>query len=148
MTAFESSIIHSRKRVIFVLWWNRTNQKCSVRKGVLRNFVKFTGKHLCQSLFFNKVVGVRASTLSKKGLWHGCFPADFAKFLGTLFLQNFCGRELLEFKQIESKNLLNHWKLFVMREMVSLKKRRSRSRSRGHEWKSLLQINAMNSFFS
>ena len=24
---------------------------------VLRNFVKFTGKHLCQSLFFNKVVG-------------------------------------------------------------------------------------------
>ena len=23
--------------------------------GVLRNFTKFTGKHLCQSLFFNKV---------------------------------------------------------------------------------------------
>ena len=29
--------------------------KCSVRKGVLGNFVKCTGKHLCQSLFFNKV---------------------------------------------------------------------------------------------
>ena len=26
-----------------------------VRKGVLRNFAKFTGKHLCQSLFVNKV---------------------------------------------------------------------------------------------
>ena len=26
-------------------------------KGVLRNFEKFTEKHLCQSLFFNKVVG-------------------------------------------------------------------------------------------
>ena len=25
-------------------------------KGVLRNFAKFTGKHLCQNLFFNKVV--------------------------------------------------------------------------------------------
>ena len=24
-------------------------------KGVLRNFAKFTGKHLCQSLFFNKL---------------------------------------------------------------------------------------------
>ena len=24
-------------------------------KGVLRNFTKFTGKHLCQSPFFNKV---------------------------------------------------------------------------------------------
>ena len=30
-------------------------QRCSVRKGILRNFVKFTGKHLCQDLFFNKV---------------------------------------------------------------------------------------------
>ena len=27
-------------------------------KGVLRNFAKFTGKHLCQSLFFNKVAGL------------------------------------------------------------------------------------------
>ena len=28
-------------------------------KGVFRNFAKFTGKHLCQSLCFNKVAGVR-----------------------------------------------------------------------------------------
>ena len=28
------------------------------KKGVLRNFAKFTGKLLCQSLFFNKVAGV------------------------------------------------------------------------------------------
>ena len=28
-------------------------------KGVLRNFVKFTGKHLCQSLFLSKVAGFR-----------------------------------------------------------------------------------------
>ena len=27
------------------------------KKGVLRNFAKFTGKHLCQSLFFSKVPG-------------------------------------------------------------------------------------------
>ena len=27
------------------------------KKGALRNFAKFTGKHLCQSLFFNKVAG-------------------------------------------------------------------------------------------
>ena len=26
-------------------------------KGALRNFTKFTGKHLCQNLFFNKVAG-------------------------------------------------------------------------------------------
>ena len=33
-------------------------RRWSVRKGVLRNFAKFTGKHLCQSLFFNKVAGL------------------------------------------------------------------------------------------
>ena len=27
------------------------------KKGVLINFAKFTGKYLCQSLFFNKVSG-------------------------------------------------------------------------------------------
>ena len=32
---------------------------CSVIKSVLRNFVKLTGKHLCQSLFFNKVASLR-----------------------------------------------------------------------------------------
>ena len=43
--------------------------------GVLKNFAKFTGKHLSQSLFFNKVAG-----------WHTCFPVNFAKFLRTHFL--------------------------------------------------------------
>ena len=28
---------------------------CSAARPVLRNFAKFTGKHLCQSLFVNKV---------------------------------------------------------------------------------------------
>ena len=27
---------------------------CSIKKGVLKNFLKFTGKHLCHSRFFNK----------------------------------------------------------------------------------------------
>ena len=34
-----------------------SHRKCSVRKDVLKTFAKFTEKHLCQSLFFNKVVG-------------------------------------------------------------------------------------------
>ena len=33
-------------------------RRCSVEKGVLKNFAKFTGKHLCQSLVFNKVAGL------------------------------------------------------------------------------------------
>ena len=34
------------------------------KKGVLRNFTKFKGKHLCQSLFFNKVAGLRRLLLT------------------------------------------------------------------------------------
>ena len=32
---------------------------------VLKNFAKFTGKHLCQSFFFNKVAGLRPSRNSE-----------------------------------------------------------------------------------
>ena len=35
------------------------HQRRSIKKGVLKNFAKFTGKHLRQSLFFNKVAGLR-----------------------------------------------------------------------------------------
>ena len=43
-------------------------QICSKKKGVFRNFVKFTGKHLRQSLFFNNVAGLSLATLLKKKL--------------------------------------------------------------------------------
>ena len=56
------------------------------KKDVLRNFAKFTGKHLCRTLFFTKVAGLRPTTLFKKRLWHRCFPVDFAKFLRAPFL--------------------------------------------------------------
>ena len=62
-----------------------SHRRWSVRKGVLRNFAKFTGKHLCQSLFFNKVEGLRPGTLLIKRLWHKCFPVNFGKFLRTPF---------------------------------------------------------------
>ena len=35
------------------------HRRCSAKKSVLRNFSKFTRKHLCQRLFFNKVAGLR-----------------------------------------------------------------------------------------
>ena len=57
-----------------------------MKKGVIRNFAKFTGKQLCQSFFFNKVAGLRPATLSKKRLWHRFFPVNFAKFPRTYFL--------------------------------------------------------------
>ena len=56
------------------------------KKGVLRNFAKFTGKHMCQSLFLNKIAGLRPATLLRNRLWHRCFPVNFAKFLRTSFI--------------------------------------------------------------
>ena len=50
------------------------------KKGVLRNFAKFSGKYLCLSLFFNKVTGLKPANLLKKRLWHRCFPMNFMKF--------------------------------------------------------------------
>ena len=72
--------------------YRRNHQRCSVKKGVLGNFATFTGKHLCQSLFFNKVGGLRPAALSKKTLWHRCFPVNFEKFQRTPFLQKSSGR--------------------------------------------------------
>ena len=42
-----------------------SHQRCSVKKGVLRNFAKFTGKPLCQSLFFNKLAEHLRTTASE-----------------------------------------------------------------------------------
>ena len=68
------------KELINICWQRQvydSNQKQSpevfYKKGVLKNFAKFTGKHLCQSLFFNKVAGLRnfakpmPETLCQKG---------------------------------------------------------------------------------
>ena len=55
------------------------------KKVVLRNFVKFTVKHLCQSPFSNKVAGLSRATLLKKRPWRRCFPVNFVKFLRTPF---------------------------------------------------------------
>ena len=62
------------------------------KKCVLRNFAKFTGKHLRQSLFFNTLP---PAIILKKRLWHRCFPVNFAKFQRTPFLQNTSERLLL-----------------------------------------------------
>ena len=55
-------------------------------KVILKSFAKDTGKQLCQSLFLNKVAGLRTAILLIKRLGHRCFPVSFAKFLRTPFL--------------------------------------------------------------
>ena len=54
------------------------------KNGVLRNFAKFTEKHLSQSPFLNKVAGPRPATLFKKGLWHR-FSCGFCQISKNIF---------------------------------------------------------------
>ena len=66
------------------------------KKGVLRNSTKFTGKHLCQRLFFNKVAGLR----------HRCFPVNFVEFLRTPFFIEHLWWLLLDISRTVSKHIL------------------------------------------
>ena len=61
-------------------------QKCSVKKVFLEISQNSLEKQVCQSLFFNKVAGLRPEPLVKKRPWHWCFPVNFANFLRTPFL--------------------------------------------------------------
>ena len=94
--------------VIFykVHWTNHTEirssyRRCSVRKDILTNFSKFTGKHLYQSLgpeacnFIKIETGSLKLQASGPRLWHKCFPVNFEKFLKTPFSQNTFRRLLL-----------------------------------------------------
>ena len=56
---------------------------CSVKRGALKDFPKFTGKQLCQNLFVNKIQDLMPATLLKKRLRHKCFLVNFANFLST-----------------------------------------------------------------
>ena len=83
------------------------HRRCSLRKDVLRNSAKFTGKRLCHSLFFNRVAGLRPATLLKR-FWRSCFPVNFSKFLRTPFLQYTSGRLLVnQIIKIKMLRLLN-----------------------------------------
>ena len=56
-------------------------QRCSIKEGFLKNFANLTGKHLWQSLFFNRVVGL--SPLAK------VFSCEFCKiFKNNFFMEH------------------------------------------------------------
>ena len=57
------------------------------KKGVLGNFAKFTGKHLCQSLFFNKVARLRsqAGNFIKKETLAQVFSFEFCEISKNTF---------------------------------------------------------------
>ena len=72
----------------FSLWNKSLEQEAGkkevvfYKKGVLTSFAKFTREHLCQILFFNKVLLV---TLLKRRLWQQVFSCGFSKISKNTF---------------------------------------------------------------
>ena len=63
-------------------------QEVFYKKNVLKNFAKFTVKHLCQSLCFNKVGGIACNLNKKETLAH-VFPCEFCEiFMNTSFTEH------------------------------------------------------------
>ena len=52
-----------------------------VQQSAFNNFAKFTVKHLRQNLDLIKLQAWWCATLSRKKLWHMCFPVRFSKLL-------------------------------------------------------------------
>ena len=84
------------------------HQRCSIEKAVLRTFAKFTGKHLCQSLFFNKVAGLRPEdTLAQ------VFSCEFCEISMNTFCyrtnqvaaSGFC-KETIKSTEVQPQNVL------------------------------------------
>ena len=70
-----------------ICYFRSSHQWCSIRKVVLKNFAKFTGKYMCLSLHLYKVAGKR--------LRPKFFPVDFANFFRIPFLHGTSGQLLL-----------------------------------------------------
>ena len=77
--------LYGNSKCYFSSWetnWQKQPPEVFYKKDVLTNFWTFTGKHLCQSLFF-------------KRLYYRFFPVNFPNFVGPLFWQNTFERLLL-----------------------------------------------------
>ena len=71
-----------------------SKQLCSIfgnheQKPGAKKFAKFTGKHLCKSLFFNKIAGLTCNIIKKKTLAQ-VFSCEFCEFFkNTFFTEHF-----------------------------------------------------------
>ena len=72
-----------KQRTLFIIRSNRS--EVFYKKGVLGNFMKFAGKHMCQSLR------------------NRCFPVNFINFLRTSFLTEHLRWLLLHYANLKLK---------------------------------------------
>ena len=95
-----------RKCFFSLFWFRSSHQRRSIRKGALRNFTKFTRKHLRQRLFLNKVAG------SGKVQVVSC---EFCEISNTFFTEHLWTTASFDFclKDVERKRLMSCYRFLV-----------------------------------
>ena len=97
------------------------------KKDVLRNFGKFTGKHLCQNLYFNQVAGLTCNFIKIETLTQ-VFSCEFSakvwkvsveytitwKIKSSTSSLNLCATNKLAQKSFSQKFLRNHFLVLVL----------------------------------
>ena len=83
-----TDVRHKYKKTLYSTSIRNSHQRCSVKKGVIRYFTEFKGKHLSQSLFFNTVAG--AYNCIKKETLAQVFSCEFCE----IFKNTFCTEHL------------------------------------------------------
>ena len=66
--------------------YQKQSPKSVLRKRCFYKFLIIHRKAPLPKSLFDKVAGLSLAFLLKKRFWHRCFPMNFAKYLGTLFL--------------------------------------------------------------
>ena len=94
-----------------------SHRRRSVRKSFIRNFVKFTGKHLRQSLFLKNVAGTEEETLEQ------VFSCEFYEISKNTFFTEHLWKTASELLREKNDNVAftEHvdWRFF---KMITLRK--------------------------
>ena len=116
--------------------YRSSHKRCSVKKGVLRNFAKFTKKHLCQSPFLLNTSGRILLFISKVRVFHHisitwlkhwtlflsipfcfatlalnfCLSYSSADYVGVTFI---CIETCSKVKALSSVKLWSAWKILL-----------------------------------
>ena len=84
LTVYRMTMDRVLLRGVFTIRWSHS--RCSIKKGVLKNFTKFTGKNLCWGLFIKKETPAQV------------FFCAFCKiFKNTFFIEHFPASVSLRF---------------------------------------------------
>ena len=86
-----------------------SHQEVFCKKGVLRHFAKFTGKQLCQSLFFNKAADQACNFIKKETLAQ-VFSSQFCKISKSTFSYRSLPLTASEFRNVHiKKNAMEYY---------------------------------------